>query len=173
MSTFRKGPGAFKCVGTRCIKTRFYFPAETQSLAVKSRGRKGFGPGQSVSDDGGGELCWVYPSSRILQISPASLFCSQLRDLCQCCLIYSVVVIYRGLGFSPVFRSNGREKDGSTIFCSRPVSEFDSEGPSWRACSVRRAARKPATPPFSSFPSLSSLFLARTAQVIFGVPESV
>ena len=30
------------------------FPAENQSLAVKSRGRKGFGPGHSVFDEGGG-----------------------------------------------------------------------------------------------------------------------
>ena len=40
-----------------------------------------------------------YPSPHILQIPPASLFCSKLRDLCQCCLIYSVVVTDRGLGF--------------------------------------------------------------------------
>ena len=30
------------------------FPAENQSLAVKSRGRKGFGPGHSVPMKGGG-----------------------------------------------------------------------------------------------------------------------
>ena len=41
----------------------------------------------------------VYPSLRILQIAPASLFCSQLRDLCHCCIAYSAVETYRSLGF--------------------------------------------------------------------------
>ena len=54
------------------------FPAENQSLAVKSRCRKGFGPGQSVSDDGGGSRDWdthYRASSRFLQRPYSVLSC--------------------------------------------------------------------------------------------------
>ena len=47
----------------------------------------------------GGSREWCTHLPRILQISPSSLFSSQLHYFCQCCLVYSGVDIYRGLGF--------------------------------------------------------------------------